>query len=237
MPLSDRVKIYYHTKQAMEIRETIKEIKTQLRLSMNGITSAHQRKQGLDYKINFGVEIPRLKELASNYPKDKQLAEVLWAENIRESKLLAIFLYPTDKFTAETAEKWIDESPFTEIADHRFRNLLVSLGDAKEKALMLISDKSNMRRYCGYSTLSNLFRAGATLDPKEESLYLEALKKTLDQTEGSHLPTCNAAIISLTRYTEKNRERAASICDKIEKWEINNNEAIKSLIQNIREEY
>jgi hypothetical protein len=47
-----------------ELHQIIKEIKTQLRLSMNGIVSTHQRRQGLDYKINFGVEIPRLKEIA-----------------------------------------------------------------------------------------------------------------------------------------------------------------------------
>ena len=47
-----------------ELQQTIKEIKKQLRLSMNGVVSTLQRRQGLDYKINFGVEIPRLKEIA-----------------------------------------------------------------------------------------------------------------------------------------------------------------------------
>ena len=221
----------------MEIRETIKEIKTQLRLSMNGIVSAHQRKQGLDYKINFGVEIPRLKALASNYQKDKQLAEALWGENIRESKLLAIFLYPTEEFTTETAEKWIGECPFTEIADHLSRNLLVSSWDAKEKALLRISASDNMKRYCGYSTLSNLFRTGTILDAEEEETYLKALKETLYQPESSCSPTCNAAIISLTKYTDENIEKAVDICNKIEKWDIEHNEVLKNLIKNIREEF
>ena len=75
-----------------ELQQTIKEIKKQLRLSMNGVVSTLQRRQGLDYKINFGVEIPRLKEIALRYSKDVELAEELWKENIRESKLLAIFL-------------------------------------------------------------------------------------------------------------------------------------------------
>ena len=60
-----------------ELHRIIKEIKTQLRLSMNGIVSTHQRRQGLDYKINFGVEIPRLKEIAARYTKDETLAEHL----------------------------------------------------------------------------------------------------------------------------------------------------------------
>lgn len=221
----------------MEIHEIIKDIKRDLRLSMNGIISAHQRKQGLNYKINFGVEIPRLKELASNYQKDKMLAEALWKENIRESKLLAIFLYPTEKFTAETAERWIGECPFTEIADHLCRNLLTSMPEAKQKALKLIHEEEEMRRYCGYSILSNLFRTGTTLDEAEEERYLQALEATICTTESSCIPTCNAATISLTKYTDDDRKKATDICDKIEKWDISRNEAVKNLIKNIREDY
>ena len=219
----------------MEIKESIKEIKKQLRLSMNGIVSAHQRKQGLDYKINFGVEIPRLKAIAANYQKEKQLAETLWQENIRESKLLAIYLYPTEEFGPATAEKWIAECPFTEIADHLCRTLLATMPDAKSKALHNIRSTGNMTRYCGYSTLSNLFRRGITLDTSEEETYLKALKETIGATE-SHNPTCNAAIISLTKYTEEDKKKAATISNLIEKWDTRQNEAIKILIESIREE-
>ena len=66
------------------LHETTKKIKQSLRLSMNGIVSTHQRRQGLDYKINFGVEVPRLKTIAQEYPQDRELAEALWQENIRE---------------------------------------------------------------------------------------------------------------------------------------------------------
>ena len=47
-------------KGTMDIHSTILDIKKSLRLSMNGVVSTLQRRQGLDYKINFGVEIPRI---------------------------------------------------------------------------------------------------------------------------------------------------------------------------------
>ena len=40
----------------MELTEQLKEIKTQLRLSMNGAVSQSMREKGLVYKLNFGVE-------------------------------------------------------------------------------------------------------------------------------------------------------------------------------------
>ena len=45
----------------MDIKEQLKDIKTQLRLSMNGAVSQSMREKGLVYKLNFGVELPRIK--------------------------------------------------------------------------------------------------------------------------------------------------------------------------------
>ena len=70
----------------MELKEQLKEIKTQLRLSMNGAVSQSMREKGLVYKLNFGVELPRIKSIASAYGKDHALAQALWKEDIRECK-------------------------------------------------------------------------------------------------------------------------------------------------------
>ena len=53
----------------MDIKEQLKEIKTQLRLSMNGVVSQSMREKGLNYKLNFGVELPRIKSIAAAYEK------------------------------------------------------------------------------------------------------------------------------------------------------------------------
>ena len=49
---------------AETVQDEVREIKKSLRLAMNGVVSTLQRRQGLNYKINFGVEIPRLKGIA-----------------------------------------------------------------------------------------------------------------------------------------------------------------------------
>ena len=45
----------------MDTKEQIKEIKKQFRLFMNGVVSQSMREKGLEYKVNFGIELPRLK--------------------------------------------------------------------------------------------------------------------------------------------------------------------------------
>ena len=73
----------------MDIPETIRKIKTELRLAMNGVASAYMRENGMNYKLNFGVELPRLRDIAAGFPADHDLAQALWKEDIRECKLLA----------------------------------------------------------------------------------------------------------------------------------------------------
>ena len=59
------------------MHETIQQIRADLRRSMNGVASKSMREKGLNYKLNFGVDIPRLREFAKRYPVDAQLAELL----------------------------------------------------------------------------------------------------------------------------------------------------------------
>ena len=61
-----------------QLHQRLKDIKTQLRLSMNGAVSQSMREKGLVYKLNFGVELPRIKGIAAGYEKDHSLAQSLW---------------------------------------------------------------------------------------------------------------------------------------------------------------
>lgn len=180
------------------VRDKILEIKKSLRLSMNGVVSSLQRKQGLDYKINFGVEIPRLKSIAAQYPKERTLALVLWQENIRECKMLAIMLMPSEAFTATDANRWIAETPFTEVADHLSMQLLCHLPDAAQQAATWIESNEGLFPYCGFLTMSHLFRQGTKLDAENERRYLKAAAEVLSQEKNRVLQTC--AYASLQKY-------------------------------------
>ena len=87
---------------------TSKDIKTQLRLSMNGAVSQSMREKGLVYKLNFGVELPRIKMIAESYEKNHDLAQALWKEDIRECKILAGMLQPIETFYPEIADIWVE---------------------------------------------------------------------------------------------------------------------------------
>lgn len=182
------------------IHEKTREIKKDLRLAMNGVVSSLQRNQGLNYKINFGVEIPRLKAIAAKHEKDEELAKRLWQDNIRECKMLAIFLIPEECYHT-VAEKWIAESPFTEIADHLAMTVLSKLPDAAEKAVAWIQENNGMFRYCGFMTLTHLFRRGIALTNEQEKIYTRIVNNIKDTD--SRGPVIMAAYNSLAHFCDE----------------------------------
>ena len=68
------------------LQNELKEIRTQLRLAMNGVISTSMREKGIVYKLNFGVPLPEIKQIAATHKPDSELAAALWKEDIREFK-------------------------------------------------------------------------------------------------------------------------------------------------------
>ena len=184
-----------------DIQETIREIKKDFRLSMNGVVSTLQRRQGLDYKINFGIEFPRLKAIAEKYPQNRELALTLWKDDIRECKILAIYLLPQDAYSS-IAEQWIADTKYNEIADRLAMHILCKIPEATNKALEWTSIKDGMFSYCGYMTLSHLFRNGLRLNEKEEELFFGNVAKTITSYKGTTIQRC--VLNTLLRYIEEN---------------------------------
>ena len=167
--------------------DKIREIKKSLRLAMNGVVSTLQRRQGLDYKINFGVEIPRIKEIAAQYGKDRLLADALWQEDIRECRMIAIFTMPVEEFTADDADRWIASARYTELADHLSMYLLCNIPDAVDRAIAWAGQKDSIAAYCGFSSIGHLLRKGTAMDSGQQERYINVTAQAL--SDGSETGT------------------------------------------------
>ena len=141
-----------------EIQDTIREIKSKFRLFMNGMVSQSMREKGIDYKLNFGIEYPRIKEIAADYPCSHELAQALWKENIRECKIMAGLLQPVDGFCREIAEIWIEDMRYPELAEYTVMNL---------------ADEREYFQLCGYLLMTRLLMKGWTLNERAEAEFLD----------------------------------------------------------------
>lgn len=85
------------------MKETIKEIKQRFFAFRNGIIADAVRKQ-TGREVVFGLQVPQLAEMARSLTPSVELAETLWADRkVRESRLLATYLFPLGEVTREKA--------------------------------------------------------------------------------------------------------------------------------------
>ena len=146
----------------------VNEIKKELRASMNGILSARMREAGMPYKLIFGVELPRLQSIADEFTPDKDLANKLWSENIRECKLLAIMLMPPKEFTSELANTWKDGMVTAEEAQVLAMMLLSKTSRAKGISISWLKGNRYLPATCACLCFRHLLMQGVNINEKEQ---------------------------------------------------------------------
>lgn len=139
-----------------DVKEIVRKIRKDIRLSMDGMISTSMRQKGMHYRLNFGVPIPRLREIAVKYIPDKVLSENLWEQSVRELKILSTLLYPVDDFSEVTAMSWIEGVPNQEIREQLCINLLQNLKFAGEIVSNCIIHANSDVRITGYWLFSRL---------------------------------------------------------------------------------
>lgn len=177
----------------MSIEDTIRDIRKQCRLAMDGITSTSMREKGIIYKLNFGVSISKINKIATKYAPDKDLAEALWDEDVRELKILATLLFPIKEFNKEIADRWVRNIKYQEIREQFSINILQHLSFAELLTREWTSYDSEDIRSSGYWLLSVLAKTNQSIN-----INLDSYPSIWEDSSNSHNPSLrNSAITAL----------------------------------------
>lgn len=166
----------------------LRQIKICFRQAMNADLSNSMREHGLQYKLNFGVPAPRIRLIAEQFDQEIETATYLWNEDVRESKMLATYLYPQSEMTYQTAMQWCEQIRYTEIADQVCMNLFVNLPYAFDLAEACVRSERPMVVYTGFRLLTRLALKGEYPATIASDSILSELKKSL-LSETSYLRT------------------------------------------------
>lgn len=195
------------------LSERLKQIKRSFRLFMNGETSRSMREKGVEYKLNWGVPVTRLRTMAAEYGKDHDLAMALWQENVRECKLLGTLIMPADAMTRADVEAWIPGITSLELAEQCAMNLFRSLPFASGLAYDWLSSDNEMLVICAYHLLSRLFLQGYTPSDVHCAALLDHAPKAL-QSEVYGLQ--KAAYNCLLRFADQGEKQEQMVREKLE---------------------
>jgi len=112
--------------------EIIKDIKQRFFAFRNGMLADALRRH-TEYTVIFGLQVPQLAEIARSLSPSMPLAERLWSErHVRESRLLATYLFPLEQTTMEKALELAADAANEEEADMLAFRLFKRLAFARE---------------------------------------------------------------------------------------------------------
>ena len=183
----------------MNINEQAKEIKQSFRQMMDGSIAQSMRDKGVNYHLNWGATLPRLKEKATEIGPNYDLAIALWKENVRECKILATMIMPADKVLPEVIDIWVEQIDAIEIAEQASFNLFQHLPFAAEKAFQWLAAPDDLTQLCGYHVLSRLFMNKQ--EPNERGIN-EFIDQALVALQSQNLSLRKAAMQSVLRFSE-----------------------------------
>lgn len=213
-----------------EVHETIREIKSKFRLFMNGKISQSMREKGIDYKLNFGIEYPRIKEIAAGYECNHELAQALWKENIRECKIMAGLLQPVDSFYREIAEIWIEDMHYPELAEYTVMNLFQRLPYASEVVFPWMADDRKYFQLCGYLLMTRLLMKGWVLNERAEAEFLDQAFTELEG-ESEMQRVAATAVCKFALQSKKNARTVLRLLGNLQK---SSKPGVKSVAEEIK---
>jgi len=197
-----------------ELDSQIAEIKLKIKLSMNGIVSGQMTQKGILYKTNFGVSIPRIKEIASFYTPNHELAQRLWNLQFRETMIMSTLLEPADKFDRKAAQSLIESFNQIEILEQACMNLFCKLQFSDTLCKEWIDSDIEWLRIAGFMLAARISESLNQSDTN--TIIIQALSKS--ETNNFHL--YKAIGLCLSRFCRKDKETAAYILKQITTFSI-----------------
>lgn len=215
--------------------ELIKNIRTDLRLAMNGVVSSSMREKGMDYKMNFGVDVPRLKGIALKYEPSSALAEAIWELDVREMKILATMLYPVNQFAESNADKWVSEIVSQEIREHLCINLLQNLPYANELVKKWTADANESIRITGFWLYVRLMLIKSDILINIDTNHI--IEKALIDVQSESGLLSKAALNALKQIIRRNEKDAKMIMKKVLSFSASNKPKEKEIFDDLRFEF
>ena len=192
-----------------ELSSKVKDIKQSFRQMMDGAVAQSMRDKGLNYHLNWGATLPRLREMAEELKSVfnvqcssfnvYDLSIALWKENIRECKILATMLMPANQMAPEVCDIWMEQIPSQEIAEQVAFNVWQYLPYAPKKAYQWIASDKEYDQLCGFHVLSRLFMNGQ--EPNERGIN-EFIDQALAALQGPFISVRKSAMQSIIRFSE-----------------------------------
>lgn len=201
------------------VDDDVKKIKRSYRLFMNGVASSSMRDKGLEYKINWGIPVTRLRDMAAQYAPSVALAERLWESDVRECKILATMLMPAERFSEPMALSWLSACNNQEMVEMLVFNLVQNMPGVETFVVSLLRSDEHNAPLAALHLVSRLVARQnvAFMTDEVVSSFAQLVIKALNGTDAV---LKHAALNSVTRYVDRELKGADKVVELLKKHKI-----------------
>ena len=125
----------------------------------NGETANLMNKSGILYTMNYGVSIIHIRQFAKELGYNHQVALRLWNENIRETKLFALYLFDPKLATIEELNTIILQINNIELAEQASFSILKDANIPQNILLEWCQNNVHAVKLTAYNTINRKFKA------------------------------------------------------------------------------
>jgi len=198
---------------------------------MDGIISDSMKSHGIVYKINYGVSITRIREIAKHYTNNHDLAQRLWLLNIRETMIMATLLQPAETFTPKLASSWLEQCNNIELIEQATMNLYQHLNFAPDFSLNCIESDKILHKIFGFTLALRIYHQ---LSPTEIEKILQLVQQlNIPDNENTFY---NSVAICLARLSRKDEATARLIYTRIRGFANNPFSGKNHIYQTVKQE-
>lgn len=201
------------------VDDDVKQIKRSFRLFMNGVASSSMRDKGLEYKINWGIPVTRLRDMAAQYAPSEALAERLWESDVRECKILATMLMPAERFSEPMALSWLSACNNQEMVEMLVFNLVQNMPGVETFVVSLLHSDEPNASLAALHLVSRLVARQNVAFMTDEVVgsFAQLVIKALNRTDAV---LKHAALNSVTRYVDRELKGADKVVELLKKHKI-----------------
>ena len=169
-----------------------------LRKEMNGAALDTMRYFGADYGRNYGVQIYAIRNLAREIGTDHDLAKSFYTENIREVRLVALWIADAEQVSVADFDFWASGIINSEVAEQAAMALLSRI-ERIDDLIESWSQSDNI--LLGYAAML----AAARNAERDDEIALGALYNIIESFPDNRLAG-QGAVVLLSAIAERNAE-------------------------------
>jgi len=156
---------------------------------------------------SFGIGLTKLRKLAKQIGRNRELARTLWETDIYDAKVVALLIDDPRAMTREQAEKQVEELGAGSLA-HVFASCDATL--ARTAFVVPLADEwiassDTVRRSCGYGLLYEASKFTGKKAPDERYFlgHIEHISNTIDQESSNVRLSMGTALMGIGKRSAK----------------------------------